>query len=74
MTPKQKSEQLLKKFMPLTRVYDKYINEWVECIESAKECVNITIDEIIEGLMSTNSNVQEIIEYYKEVKNEINNY
>ena len=64
MTPKEKAEQLVVKFLKHSRA-EKDITP----IQSAKQCALIAVDEII-WLLNNN---QIDIDYYKEVKKEIQN-
>jgi len=56
MTPKEKAEELIKKF-----------TEWTDHRQSAKECALIAVDEIVRnGIYSFEDN-----RYWEEVKQEI---
>lgn len=45
-TPKEKANKMVKMFMPFTRQYDN-TRGWVDCIDDAKECALIAVDEIL---------------------------
>ncbi len=67
MTPKEKKEELINKFIPHTLVFHEVLG-WVEYIDSAKECSLIAVDEILKvAFYSTD----EIYNFYIEVKQEI---
>ena len=46
MTPKEKSQELVNKFIEFTRVFDD-CSGWVDDIISAKQCALIAVDDII---------------------------
>jgi|688.fasta_scaffold08696_5 hypothetical protein len=48
MTPKDKAQELVDKFIVHTRVYHEVLG-WEDYIESAKQCALIAVDEIIEA-------------------------
>jgi hypothetical protein len=67
MTPVEKAEELINKFIPHTKVFHKVLG-WEEYIDSAKECALIAVDEILKvAFYSTDK----IYNYYIEVKQEI---
>ena len=74
MTPKQKAKQLIKKFTSSTmRLVADY--EWVEDIDSAKQCALITVYEILDAIdwhKFETPNKQ--LEYWSEVQQELFNY
>ena len=89
MTPKEKAEELINKFIPHTKVFHEVLG-WEEYIDSAKECALIAVDEIINSEPRYPSNVdwddcgathqyyyeaqmEEALNYWKEVKQEIQN-
>ena len=47
MKPIAKAENLIEKFIPNTRIWNDEKKVWEDCIESAKRCALITVDEII---------------------------
>ena len=65
MTPKEKAEELVKKYEPL--LYDGY-GDFDGYIVS-KQCALICVDEI---LMSQHNVWENTIEYWQDVKQEIN--
>jgi len=71
MTPKEKAIELVDKYIPLSlRLYSEY--EWVEEIDSAKQCALIAVDELIEFAYNyTDYNEKSTKEYWQEVKQEI---
>ncbi len=71
MTPKEKALELVDKYIPLSlRLYSEY--EWVEEIDSAKQCALIAVDELIEFAYNyTDYNEKSTKEYWQEVKQEI---
>ena len=78
MTPKEKAIELVDKYIPLSlRLYSDY--EWVEEIDSAKQCALIAVDEI--DLLLQNSTPKDdpyanlsSLEYWQQVKQEIEKY
>jgi len=78
MTPKQKAEELVNKFMNYAdAVPEDY--DWMDpvshCDEkqfiSAKQCAIIAVDETIEALHEHHWQNRMIIDYYEQVKQEI---
>ena len=47
MKPIAKAENLIEKFITNTRIWNDEKKLWEDCIESAKRCALITVDEII---------------------------
>lgn len=69
MTPKEKAIELVDKYIPLSlRLYSDY--EWVEEIDSAKQCALIAVVEIIDSLQIKNYAQADNYEYWNEVKQE----
>jgi hypothetical protein len=70
MTPKQKAKQLVSKFTSatMTLVADY---EWVDDIQSAKQCALIAVDELINEEEKYNNGSFYPSKYWKEVKQEI---
>jgi hypothetical protein len=66
MNPKDKAEELVNKYLITTPVGFH--------IDDAKQCSLIACDEIIEALRFHSWQNRNEIEYYEEVKQEINNY
>jgi hypothetical protein len=72
MTPKEKAQELVDKFMD----YSQYkLNEKhnMSNVKSAKQCAIIAVDEILKDYHQISNNlwVMSRIEYWQEVKNEI---
>jgi hypothetical protein len=63
MTPKEKAEELVDKML---YCYQGHIDEY-----TAKQCALIAIDEVIEALHEHHWQNRLIIDYWKEVKQEI---
>ena len=70
MTPKEKAEQLVDRFVKLTYSVNKfnYITE-LEC-EVSKQCALICVDEILKEVPKRFDSEEK---YWQEVKQEINN-
>ena len=51
MNPKAKAENLIEKFIPNTRIWNDE-KGWEDCMESAKRCALITVDEIITVILA----------------------
>jgi hypothetical protein len=67
MTPKQKALELFDKFMkPVDGLY-----KYPMCFDTAKQCALIAVDEIFEALHEHHWQNRNVVEYYKEVKHEI---
>ena len=79
MTPKAKAENLIEKFIPNTRIWNDEKKVWEDCIESAKRCALITVDEIINSLENYGKesdelqNMENDFRYWQEVKQELLN-
>lgn len=70
MTPKEKAKQLIKKFTSSTmRLVADY--EWVDDIDSAKQCALIAVYEIIDLL---SEDINPLVNYWHEVQQEIFDY
>ena len=67
MTPKEKAKELFDKFMEPVDGLHKY----PMCFDTAKQCTLIAVDEIIEALHEHHWQNRLIIDYWKEVKQEI---
>ncbi len=66
MTPKEKAEELLKRMT---------VHHWTDVCDSegAKQCALIAVDEILHSLSyKISSNIEEL-DYYNEVRKEIEN-
>ena len=77
MTPKEKAIELIDKYIPHTRVFHEVLG-WEDYIDSAKQCALIAVDEIIETLNKDIRDIDvvgnillDLIEYWQEVKQEI---
>lgn len=75
MTPKNKANELINKFIPHTKVFHEILG-WEDYIDSAKQCALIAVDEIISLMIKFHGrhiedNLTEI-EYWEQVKQEIN--
>ena len=79
MTPKAKAENLIEKFIPNTRIWNEEKKVWEDCIESAKRCALITLDEIINSLENYGKesdelqNMENYFRYWQEVIQELLN-
>ena len=67
MTPKEKAEELFNK---MHNVEDPMGN-YPMCFDTAKQCALIAVDEIIEALSFHSWQNRNQIEYYEEIKHEI---
>ena len=73
MTPKEKAEELINKFIPHTKVFHEVLG-WEEYIDSAKECALIAVDEIINEVVNQKVpiyNYDKVMDYWQQVKTEI---
>ena len=76
MNPKAKAENLIEKFIPNTRIWNDE-KGWEDCMESAKRCALITVDEIINSLENYGKesdelqNMENDFRYWQEVKKEL---
>ena len=77
MTPKAKAENLIEKFIPNTRIWNGEKKVWEDCIESAKRCAFIAVDEIINSLENYGKesdelqNMENDFRYWQEVRQEL---
>ncbi len=71
MTPKEKAKELVDKFIDKTfYIRDNYNSS--EVFDATKECALIAVDEIIEAIKIADViTFMYVIDYYKEVKQEI---
>jgi len=67
MTPKEKAQELFDKFMKPVDGLHKY----PMCFDTAKQCALIAVDEVIEALHEHHWQNRLIIDYWQEVKNEL---
>ena len=76
MTPKAKAENLIEKFIPNTKIWNDEKKVWEDCIESAKRCALIAVDEILNEYPSQcpkDSYEMERHIFWQEVKQELLN-
>ena len=71
MTPKAKAENLIEKFIPNTRIWNDEKKVWEDCIESAKRCALIAVDEILNAINPFGQFLGK--EYWQEVRQELLN-
>ena len=71
MNPKAKAENLIEKFTPNTRIWNDEKKFWEDCIESARRCAIITVDEIISIKLLWFQKDTEHLDFWKEVKEEL---
>jgi len=73
MTPKEKADELVEKFIAPTKVYHEHLG-WVDYLDSAKECALIAVDEIIQEVVeSANNEIKSTrVIYWQKVKQQIN--
>ena len=71
MTAKEKAIELFDKFGEFTMEWDE-LDGYVEDKYNAKQCALIAVDEIIEAMQFNSWQNRNEIEYYQEVKQEIN--
>lgn len=72
MTPKAKAENLIEKFIPNTRIWNDE-KGWEDCIESAKRCALIVVDEIIGIKLLWFQKDTKDLDYWQEVRQELLN-
>jgi hypothetical protein len=70
MTPKEKAKELVGKFQYNTKVYH-WENGWVNSMIDMKECALICLDEILIIMNEEYISGAKKIEYWQEVKKEI---
>lgn len=76
MTPKAKAENLIEKFIPNTRIWNDEKKVWEDCVESAKRCALIVVDETLNEYPSQcpkDSYEMERHIFWQEVKQELLN-
>jgi hypothetical protein len=72
MNPKERAEELVKKFIPHTRLFLDELG-WTDCLDAAKCCAVITVNEILNTIeYSSQADELSKISYWEDVKNEIN--
>jgi hypothetical protein len=76
MKPKEKAQELIKKFSFNTRCFSE-TKGWEDCFFDAKECALIAVDEICEEFDHFPFNDDEYLtnnrQYWQQVKQEIEN-
>ena len=70
MTPKEKAQELVKKFTEHTRIFDSQFG-WHDNIESAKQCAIIAVDEILKLVSHDLDLYYKDCIYWEQVKTEI---
>lgn len=67
MTPKEKAEELFKKYLP-------YVNDYSSPEQGAKDLCMITVDELMQSdwYIPTREEHNKWVQYWQEVKQEIN--
>jgi hypothetical protein len=72
MTLKEKAEELVKKFIPHTRLFLDGLG-WEDCLDAAKCCAVIAVNEILNTIeYSSQADELSKVSYWEEVKREIN--
>ena len=71
MNPKAKAESLIDRFIPNTRIWNDEKKVWEDCIESAKRCALIAVDEIISIKLLWFQKDTEHLDFWQEVKQEL---
>ena len=70
MTPKEKAEELINKFIPHTKVFHEVLG-WEDYIDSAKQCALVAVDEIL-NINSVDKDF-DLSHYWQHVKEELEN-
>jgi hypothetical protein len=70
MTPKEKAEELVDKFMDYSDSRFN-VNNDLSPLYTAKQCALIAVDEIFEALDEHHWQNRNVTEYYREVKHEL---
>ena len=71
LTPKEKAKELFDKFIPNTRIWNEEKKVWEYCIESAKRCALITVDEIIGIKLLWFQKDTKELDFWQEVREEL---
>jgi hypothetical protein len=72
MTPEQIAIELVNKYIPLTlRLVEEV--DWVEDIDSAKDCALISVNEFLDFLSKSQYDYVNTIAHWQQVKKEIQN-
>lgn len=75
MTPKEKAQELVRKYLPyFIETYDNHgFDDWDYNNDKAKECALIAVDEILEmDLPILEEDADTFYDYWEEVKHELN--
>ena len=79
LSPKEKAEELVNKFISHTRVFHEVLG-WEDYIDSAKQCAFIAVDEILQTFNNEwikldfwTEEINGTINFWQEVKQEIEN-
>lgn len=74
MTPKEKAQELINKYLPEVRGADRY-NYNLESMNVfiAKQCALICVDEILNDTNASSPFEEQRLKYWNEVKTEITN-
>ena len=73
MKPITNAENLIEKFIPNTRIWNDEKKVWEDCIESAKRCSLITVDEIIGIKLLWFQKDTKELDFWQDVKQELLN-
>ena len=73
MKPIAKAENLIEKFITNTRIWNDEKKVWEDCIESAKRCALITVDEIIGIKLLWFQKDTKELDFWRDVKQELLN-
>ena len=73
MKPITNAENLIDKFIQNTRIWNNEKKVWEDCIESAKRCALITVNEIIGIKLLWFQKDTESLDYWQEVRQELLN-
>ena len=73
MKPIAKAENLIEKFIQNTRIWNDEKKVLEDCIESAKRCALITVNEIIGIKLLWFQKDTESLDYWQEVRQELLN-
>jgi hypothetical protein len=70
MTSKEKAEELVKKFIPHTRLFLDELG-WTDCLDAAKCCAVIAVDEVLKSQKNIYGVNNKATTFYLDVKQEI---
>jgi len=68
MTPKEKANELIEKFLSLNDIFNKPI---ITDEQDAVKCAIIAVDEILNAIPMYTGNLNQTWKYYNEVKSEL---